>query len=223
MQVKIIIAALAGLLALFALYRGEFTYSPGFVAIVLVLLILLTFYWWVNKTAVNSKQLAIIATLAALAAVGRIPFAAIPSVQPTTFLIIISGFVFGPRAGFLVGSTAALVSNFFLGQGPWTPWQMLGWGLAGISAGYLYRLKPGISSLGWGIFGACWGFVFSWIQNAGFWLVFVYPLTIKTFLAAYATSFPFDLAHAAGNFLFCFFLAWPTIKILSQYKEDFAN
>jgi hypothetical protein len=65
---------------------------------------------------------------------GRIPFAALPGVQPTSFLVMVSGLVFGPQAGFMIGAMAALASNFFLGQGPWTPWQMLGWGLMGMSA-----------------------------------------------------------------------------------------
>ncbi|HHY92024.1 MAG TPA: ECF transporter S component, partial [Firmicutes bacterium] len=79
----------------------------------------------------ESREVPVVAALAALAAAGRIPFAAIPNVQPTTYLVLLSGFVFGSVPGFTVGATAALASNIFLGQGPWTPWQMLAWGLAG--------------------------------------------------------------------------------------------
>ena len=38
----------------------------------------------------------------------------------------------GAAPGFAVGALAALVSNFWFGQGPWTPWQMAGWGLCGM-------------------------------------------------------------------------------------------
>ena len=78
-------------------------------------------------------MLALVATLAALAALGRIAFAALPNVKPTTDIVLISGYVLGGAPGFAVGSVAALASNVFFGQGPWTPWQMAGWGFVGIA------------------------------------------------------------------------------------------
>ncbi|MCK9906381.1 ECF transporter S component, partial [Frankia sp. Cpl3] len=115
------------------------------------------------------------ATLGALAALARVPFASIPNVQPTTFLVMLSGYVFGMRVGFLVGGIAALFSNVFLGQGPWTLWQMLAWGLSGASAGLLRRLlerqKNGqlLATTGkkWLFSVVCmlWGFLFGWIMN----------------------------------------------------------
>lgn len=195
------------------------SFSWGFFSTIIIILALLLIFSWSQKAAVSSKELALIAALAALAALGRVPFAAIPSVQPTTFLVIMSGFVFGPQAGFMVGATSALVSNFFLGQGPWTPWQMIGWGLVGVSSAYLYRLRPHIKPLGLAIFGAFWGFLFGWIQDLGFWLIFVYPLSLNTLLAAFVSSIAFDAAHAVGNFLFCCFFAAAVIRILREYKE----
>ena len=66
---------------------------------------------------------------------GRVLFAFIPNVQPVTTMTACAGVALGPRAGAAVGGIAALVSNGFLGQGPWTPWQMLGWGLVGVLGG----------------------------------------------------------------------------------------
>ncbi len=195
------------------------SFNWGFFSTIIIILALLLILRWAQKAAVSSKELALIATLAALAALGRVPFAAVPSVQPTTFLVIVSGFVFGPQAGFMVGATSALVSNFFLGQGPWTPWQMIGWGLVGLGSAYLYRLRPHISPLGLAIFGALWGFLFGWIQDLGFWLIFVYPLSLNTLIAASVSSIAFDAAHAAGNFLLCLFFAAVVIRILREYKE----
>ena len=83
----------------------------------------------------TSKELAMVASVAALAAAGRIVFAAIPSVQPVTVMVLLTGFVFGTAAGFVTGATTAFVSNLFLGQGPWTIWQMLAWGWSAWSAG----------------------------------------------------------------------------------------
>ena len=73
------------------------------------------------------------ATLAAVAAAGRVLFVAVPGVQPVTVITIAAGAALGARAGFATGAVAALASNFFLGQGPWTPWQMLAWGACGVA------------------------------------------------------------------------------------------
>jgi energy-coupling factor transport system substrate-specific component len=80
-----------------------------------------------------------VAVLAALAAAGRILFAPFPDVKPVSAIAIIAGVAFGRHSGFMVGALAALVSNFFFGQGAWTPWQMYAWGLVGYLAGVLAK------------------------------------------------------------------------------------
>jgi len=101
----------------------------GLLSAEILLAALAFFYWGFEQGKASSREIALIAVLGAAAAVGRIPFAALPNVQPTTFMVIVSGFVFGPRAGFMVGSTAALVSNFFWGRAPGRPGRCLpgGW------------------------------------------------------------------------------------------------
>ena len=106
-------------------------------ATVLAILVILAFFFSFESIAQSSKEIALISMLATMSAVLRIPFGAIPSFQPCTFLIICSGYVFGPVSGFMVGAMTPLISNFFLGQGPWTLYQMLAWGLIGCGAGYL--------------------------------------------------------------------------------------
>ena len=81
-----------------------------------------------------------IATLGATAAAGRVLFAAIPGVQPVTVMTVAAGAALGARSGFAVGALAAFVSNFFLGQGTWTPWQMLGWGACGVAGALAPKL-----------------------------------------------------------------------------------
>lgn len=217
--IKILIA-LALILAVYLGYRqGIAPTNWGLYSTIIILFILLGLYRWSQAAAATSKEITLIAALAGVAAIGRVPFAALPSVQPTTFLVICAGYVFGPRAGFIVGATAALVSNFFLGQGPWTPWQMMGWGLVGCTAAYLNGLRPNVSRLGIALFAGLWGFVFGWMQNLGFWLVYVQPLTFKSFLAAYAASFFFDLTHALTNFLLSFLFFHPVIRIMEDYKQ----
>ena len=86
---------------------------------------------WFEAGTDSTRELAVVATLAAAAAAGRVLFAAVPGVQPVTVMAIVAGAALGLRAGVATGALAAFVSNFFLGQGIWTPQQMLGWGACG--------------------------------------------------------------------------------------------
>lgn len=172
-----------------------------------------------ERGRLSSKEIPLIAVLAALAALGRIPFAAVPGLQPTTFVVAASGLVFGPAAGFVVGAIAALASNIFLGHGPWTVWQMLAWGACGLSAGAMGRLAPGAGRVPLAIFTAAWGYLFGWIMNFWYWYAFVYPLSLASWLAVNAASLPFDTAHAAGNACFAFLLGNGVIGALRYSKK----
>ena len=86
---------------------------------------------WFEAGTDSTRELALVGTLAAAAAAGRVLFTAIPGVQPVTVIAIVAGAALGMRAGVATGALAAFVSNFFLGQGIWTPQQMLGWGACG--------------------------------------------------------------------------------------------
>ena len=191
----------------------------GLVSVVLVVLVIVAFFFEFERAAVSSKEIALVAMLGTIAAVLRIPFAAIPSVQPSTYLIICSGYVFGPVAGFMVGAITALVSNFFLGQGPWTLYQIFAWGLAGVTAAYLRRLT--ISTKWLIVFGILWGYVFGVIMNIWFWASFVYPLTPRTFVVAQLSSIWFDTFHAVGNAIFLGLFGKKTIIILERFRKKF--
>ncbi|MBN9621766.1 MAG: ECF transporter S component, partial [Actinobacteria bacterium] len=94
--------------------------------------VLIAGFAWYERSRPPAQVVALVAALAALATVGRIAFAAFPNVKPTTDIVIFAGYALGAAPGFAVGAFTALVSNFFFGQGPWTPWQMFAWGLCGI-------------------------------------------------------------------------------------------
>ncbi|QNB45818.1 ECF transporter S component [Thermanaerosceptrum fracticalcis] len=186
---------------------------------VILALALLAFFWRFEQKEVSAKEVALVATMAALAAVSRIPFAIIMSVQPTTFIVMITGYVFGVQTGFMVGALAALVSNFFLGQGPWTPWQMVCWGLCGVTAALLAKKEKEFNLRNFIILGAFWGYLFGWIMNIWHWVGFVYPLTLKTFMATYLASFPFDTLHALGNIGFSLTFGRTFYSILRRFKN----
>ncbi|MFC1937884.1 ECF transporter S component [Chloroflexota bacterium] len=226
MRKSFICFALAGIIAAASLIVALFPSSPlnsllnwGLIATILVILTTIALFFEFEERAVGSKEIAMVSMLGAISIVLRIPFAVIPSVQPCTYLIICAGYVFGPMAGFVVGAITPLVSNFFLGQGPWTFYQMFAWGLVGISAGYARRFH--FSKVGLIIFGIVWGYLFGWLANIWFWASFVYPLTLKTFIITQLSSVWFDTFHAIGNAVFLALLGPKTIAILERFRRRF--
>ncbi len=212
----LMLACTAG--AYFAFKAGNW----GLLSLLILVPLLAYFFFRYEQSAVDARRLSMVATLAALAAAGRIPFAAIPSVQPTTFLVLVTGLVFGGQSGFMVGAIAALASNMFLGQGPWTPWQMLAWGLVGATGGLLGRYRDrrwfGKAVLACGFF---WGYLFGWLMNLWNWLAFVYPLTWESFMLTNVTSFWPDTMHALSNLIFIRLFGMELIKILRRFDSKF--
>ncbi len=172
----------------------------------------------------TSKELALYATMAALSAAARLPFVALVSVQPTTFLVLLSGYVFGSFGGFMTGMGAAFLSNFFAGHGPWTPWQMLVWGLTGLSGGWLGRRARG-SWRSFSFTAVCfgWGLLFGWLMNIWHFLIFVYPRTWETLLAVYAASLAFDMLHALGNIAFSVVFGHSFFLIMQRFGRRLAT
>lgn len=192
----------------------------GVLAAGLALLVCVALFFEFETAAASSKEIALVAMLGTISAVLRVPFAAIPNVQPCTYLIICSGYVFGSIAGFTVGAMTALVSNFFLGHGPWTLYQMIAWGLAGLSAGYLSKLRSNRTLLI--ALGILWGYLYGFITNIWFWTAFVYPLTLQTFIVTQVNTIWFDTLHAIGNAIFLGFLGTRTVSVLNRFKERFS-
>lgn len=148
------------------------------------------------------RQLMPTAVLAAVAAAGRVLFAPVPDVKPVSAIAIVAGASLGRRGGFVVGAVAALVSNAFFGQGPWTPWQMYAWGLVGYVGGVLsdHGLlgRPAVL-YGWGFAS---GIVYGLLLNGYYVLGYVKPLTVPSVLAACAASLPLDVTHGAATVAF---------------------
>lgn len=186
---------------------------------------MLPFYWHFETRNSEAREIVFLAVLATIAALGRVALAAVPGVKPTSFVVVMTGLTLGPEAGFIVGSTSALVSNLFLGQGPWTPWQMFAWGLMGITAGLIRNFKWAHKRKYLAGLGVAYGFLFGWIMDLWYAMVYVQPLNIKTFIAAYATSFYFDLTHGITTavLLFFFYESWYKIITRFKYKYGLAN
>jgi energy-coupling factor transport system substrate-specific component len=177
---------------------------------------------WYERSHPSARVIALVATLAALAALGRIAFAPLPNVKPTTDIVLISGYVLGGAPGFAVGAVAALASNLFFGQGPWTPWQMAAWGGVGLAGAGLARVAGreltriplaaacAIASLGFGA-----------VMNLHLWITYSGDHTAAKLAAVFATSLPFDIAHATGSALFCLAFGPALVHALSRYRRRF--
>jgi energy-coupling factor transport system substrate-specific component len=165
----------------------------------------------------RSRELALVAALAAAAAGGRVLFAFIPNVQPVTMIVAVTGATLGARAGLATGGAAALVSNAVLGQGPWTPWQMIGWGLVGATAAPAGRLLRNRYALA--AFGIAWGFLFDWLMDVWAWSTLGPSADLHSFITLASTGIPFDIAHATGNAVIAL-VAGPTMfRMLDRYAR----
>src|SRR5437764_9046898 len=128
---------------------------------------------WYERKRPDARIVALVATLAAFAALGRIAFAALPNVKPTTDIVLVSGYALGGAPGFVVGALAGFSSNFFFGQGPWTPWQMGAWGVTGlIGAGLATATRGRIGRWPLALACALVGFAFAAVQDIGDWITF---------------------------------------------------
>ena len=179
-------------------------------------------FGWYERSHPSARVLALVAALAALAVIGRIAFAPFPNVKPTTDIVLLTGYVLGGAPGFAVGAVAALASNLFFGQGPWTPWQMVGWGGVGLFGAALARLAGrdlgrvplaaacAVASLGYGF-----------LQNVSLWITFSGDHSLAKLWFYMSTSFVFDVAHATGSVLFCLAFGPALVRALRRYRTRF--
>ncbi len=177
---------------------------------------------WYERTHPTTRVLALVATLAALAALGRVAFAALPNVTPTTDVVMLSGYALGGAPGFAVGAVAALTSNLFFGQGPWTPWQMAGWGAVGVGGALLARLAGRrLGRVPLALACALAGLAYGAVMNVYMWVTFSGDHTTAKLAAYFSTSLAFDIAHAVGNLLFCLAFGPVLVSALARYRTRF--
>ena len=109
-----------------------------YAAPVIVALIVVPFFVSFERDRPYAREIVLVAVMITLAVASRAAFFWIPQFKPIIAVIIIAGAAMGAQKGFVVGSMSAFVSNFLFGQGPWTIFQMVAWGLIGMFAGLLF-------------------------------------------------------------------------------------
>ena len=183
------------------------------VSLGLACMALLFFLTGFEKRKTGGRRMVIVSVMTALCIVGRL----IPLFKPVTALIIITAMYLGGEAGFLTGALAAALSNFYFGQGPWTPFQMLAWGFIGLIAG---GMANPLKTHRWLllVYGVLAGAVFSLIMDVWNVLWYAGGLNWGLYAASVATALPHTLLYAASNFVFLFFLARPFGEKMERIK-----
>ncbi len=203
--------------------------SIYFISLSVMILSMVPFFLVFENRRPEAREIIVIAVMAALATVGRAAFFMLPFFKPVAAIVIISAVALGPEAGFLTGATAALVSNFLFGQGPWTPWQMFSFGIIGFIGGLIFRRyrhgKPTNVKLM-----AVYGFlatllIYGPIMDTS---TIVQSISMgyqeidwEAALAIYAAGIPVNLVHATSSFVFIWFLANPLLKKLNRVKQKY--
>lgn len=210
----------------FAVMMASVFYFEGrsyyLISLLLIIMSLLLFIISFEKRTPSVGELCILASLCALCVVSRISFAFLPQVKPMAAIIIITGVSIGAESGFMLGMFSAFLTNFYFGQGSWTPFQMFAFGMIGFMAGVFFR-KDRINRIGLVIY----GFVS---------VVVIYGLIVdlntiyfslgesrnwKSIGAIYLTGLPFNLIHGVATVVFLLVLYRPLLKSLERIKLKF--
>lgn len=199
------------------IFGNEFLSLTVFIIGLLIMPVILT----IRNMTFTTRELVILSFIGTIAAVFRIPFAILPSVQPTTFIIIATAICIGPQGGFIIGALAAIISNLYLGHGPWTVFQIIAWGLIGFYAGLLRHTIIMRSVVGRSTYGFITGILFGWFMNLSFIIFIVQTIDWKVIIPYYVASFPFDLNHAITNSVLLLLFSTVWIKFITKLTDKY--
>jgi energy-coupling factor transport system substrate-specific component len=185
---------------------------------VIVAGILLAGWLIYERSRPSARMVALVATLAAVAALGRDAFVALPDVKPITAIALVVGYALGPLPGFTVGAIGMFASNMMLGQGPYTPWQMAAWGLVGLAGALLGRLSGRrMGRFGLALACAAMALVAKEIMNVYTWTLAA-AHTPAAFLLIAGQALPFDITDTVASFLFGFAFGPELARLLGRMR-----
>lgn len=192
-------------------------------SLIVIIAAMIPFFMMFEGRKPKTREIMVISVLAAIGVAGRAAFFMVPSFKPVAAIVILTGISFGGEAGFLVGCLIMMLSNMFMGQGPWTPWQMFAFGMIGFLAGILYQkgiLKARKADLC--IFGFLSVFlIYGGIMNPASALMAYGTITWQSLLAFYISGAPVDLVHALSTVIFLWFLSRPLLEKLERIKKKY--
>ena len=223
-------ATLFSLLSIFVLIPAtlflgtKLTGRQYYITVTLVIIeVMLPFFFSFEARKPQPRELVTIAVMAALAAVSRAAFAFLPSFKPITGIIMITGIAFGAEVGFLTGALGIFASNFFFSQGPWTPWQMLAYGIAGFVAGAIFhKRKENCRPIPLAIFGFFHVLILVGpLLDCCTIFTSLTKITWPAVLAVMAQGLPMNAIHAGATALTLFFFAKPLLAKLFRLQTKY--
>lgn len=178
------------------------------------------FYITFEKSKATSKEIMLVAFMTAFSVCGRIMFSFIPFFKPITAFTIISGMYLSAPAGFICGSFSALISNIYFGQGPWTLFQMISWGLIGFISGVIGEklLEKRIILV---IYAFISGVLFSLIMDLWTVLNIDKEFNFSRYIIQLISSFPIMIIYSLSNIVFLILLQKPIGKKLKRAKKRY--
>ncbi|MCR5431367.1 MAG: ECF transporter S component [Lachnospiraceae bacterium] len=185
----------------------------AYVSLIITILSIVLFISGFERRRTGSRRMVIVVVMTVIAVVGRF----IPIIKPMAAITVISGIFLGGESGFLVGSMTAVVSNFFWGQGPWTPFQMFAWGMIGLIAGLLGKYLKSSKPLLY-IYGFFSGVLFSVIMDVWTVLWDNEGFSWEPYVAAIVSAAPMTVLYALSNVLFLILLYDSIGKKLERIK-----
>jgi energy-coupling factor transport system substrate-specific component len=189
------------------------------VAFALLALVVLGGFGWYERSRPPARMIALVAALAALAIAGRLVLTPIPNVVASTDIALITGYALGAAPGFAVGALVAPVSNIWLGQGPWTAWQMAGWGLVGLAGAWIAVLSGRrLGRVGLAVVCALAGLAYGALQDLSTMVTYGGEQSLDRYLALSARGIPFNVAHAAGNFAIALIAGPALVRMISRFR-----
>ncbi len=184
--------------------------------LLMVALTLLLFLSGISRKELGTRRMVLSTIFIGMAIAGR----ALPIIKPVTALTILAAMYLGKEAGFLVGALSAVLSNFFFGQGPWTPFQMLAWGLIGWLAGILAVPLQRHRWLLLG-YGAITGLGYSMLMDVWTVLWHYENFSAASYGAVLITAIPHMLLYVCGNVLFLAVLGKPIGDKLLRIRKKY--
>lgn len=191
------------------------------ISMLVALLACVPFFVHFEKGRTTARELVTLSVMIALSVVGRLIFMPLPGFKPISALVIITGIAFGPVAGFITGSMSALVSNMFFGQGPWTPFQMLAWGLIGFLAGVAFRRGKKPHPIALIVAGLIGGVLYSVGMDIWTTLSSDGGFVLSRYFFHAATSLPMTASYAVSNVVFLLLLARPMLQKTERLRVKY--
>ena len=202
-------------------YFGDRKYY--LISLLILLETMLPFFLVFEGRKPQARELILLAVLCAMGVAGRAAFYMLPNFKPVTALVILAAVALGAESGFLVGSMTMLLSNVFMQQGPWTPYQMFAMGIIGFLAGFLFQkglLRRDRLSLS--IFGFLSALlIYGGIMNPAAMLLYQPTPSWKLLVAYFIQGVPVDLVHAISTFLFLWLLSDTMLEKLDRVKTKY--